>query len=148
MCQGDGPGQQEGRAGAGQDKPWQQQRGHNWKETLQHRLRVVRSRTRPKEVIPEKSDCHRASQARDTRASKEQVFNGALSVFPGRLSPRSRPTIRTRAEDVVSAETTCGGNSRLMAGLIEPKQMVAFNTCVCTAMGSVKTAACTCCDWS
>ena len=39
------------------------------------------------------------------------MFNVAPSVFPSRLSPRSRTKIRTLGEDVIVAETTRRGNS-------------------------------------
>ena len=73
---------------------------NNWntagrKRRQQHRLRVVRPRTHPEEVIPEKRKCYRAVQARDTLAFKQQMLNVAPSVFPSRLSPRSRTKIRT-----------------------------------------------------
>ena len=64
------------------------------KRRQQHRLRVIRPRAHPEEVIPEKGKCYRAVQARDTLAFKQQVLNVAPSVFPSRLSPRSRTTIR------------------------------------------------------
>ena len=81
------------------------------KRRQQHRLRVVRPRAHPEEVTPEKGKCNRAVQARDTLAFKQQMFNVAPSVFPSRLSPRSRTKVRTCAqrEDVIVAETaqTC-----------------------------------------
>ena len=43
---------------------------------------MIRSRTRTKEVIPEKLDRQRASWAQDTRAFKQRVFNVAQPVFP------------------------------------------------------------------
>ena len=81
------------------------------KRRQQHRLRVVRPRARPEEVIPEKGKCYRAVLARDTLAFKQQMFNVAPSVFPIRLSPRSRTKTRTQGEDVIVAETTRCGNS-------------------------------------
>ena len=72
---------------------------------------MVRPRIHPEEVIPEKGECYRAVQARDTLAFQQQMLDVAPSVFPSRLSPRSRIKIRTRGEDVIVAETTCCGNS-------------------------------------
>ena len=60
------------------------------KRRQQHRLRVVRPRAHPEEVTPEKGNCYRAVQARDTLAFKQQMLNVAQSVLPCRLSPRSR----------------------------------------------------------
>ena len=67
-------------------------RGSNNGDTTgrKHRLRVVRPRTHPEEVIPEKGKCHGAVQARDTLAFKQQMLNVApsvFSVFSVRLSP-------------------------------------------------------------
>ena len=81
------------------------------KRRQQHRLRVVQPRAHPEEVIPEKGKCYIAVQARDTLAFKQQMFNVAPSVFPSRLSPRSRTKIRTQGEDVIVADTTRRGNS-------------------------------------
>ena len=81
------------------------------KRRQQHRLRVVRPRAHPEEVTPEKGNCYRAVQARDTLAFKQQMLNVAPSVFPSRLSPRSRTKIRTQGEDVIVADTTRRGNS-------------------------------------
>ena len=83
------------------------------KRRQQHRLRVVRPRAHPEEVTPEKGKCNRAVQlqARDTLAFNQQMFNVAPSVFPSRLSPRSRTKIRTQGEDVIVAETARRGNS-------------------------------------
>ena len=81
------------------------------KRRQQHRLRVVRPRAHPEEVIPEKGKCYRAVQARDTLAFKQQMFNVAPSVFPSRLSPRSKTKMRTQREDVIVAETTRRGNT-------------------------------------
>ena len=50
---------------------------------------------------PEKGKCNRVVQVRDTLAFKQQMFNVAPSVFPSRLSPRSRTKIRTQGEDVI-----------------------------------------------
>ena len=81
------------------------------KRRQQHRLRAVRPRPHPEEVTPEKGKCNRAVQARDTLAFKQQMFNVTPSVFPSRLSPRSRTKIRTQREDVIVVETARRGNS-------------------------------------
>ena len=47
----------------------------------QHRRCMIRSKTRPKEVIPEKFNRQRASRAQDTLALKRQVFDVAPPVF-------------------------------------------------------------------
>ena len=65
------------------------------KRRQQHRLRVVRPRTHPEEVIPEEGKCNRAVQARETLAFKQPMLNVTPSVFPSRLSPRGRTKIRT-----------------------------------------------------
>ena len=66
-----------------------------------HRLGMIGSRPRPEEVIPEMGTCPRAAQARGTRAFQLQVFTVGPSVFPDRLSPRSRSKIRIRGRDAV-----------------------------------------------
>ena len=81
------------------------------KRRQQHHLRVVRPRTHPEEVIPEKSQCYRAVQARNTLAFKQQMLNAAPTVLPSRLSPRSRTKTRTRGEDVIVVETARCSNS-------------------------------------
>ena len=65
------------------------------KRRWQHRLRVVRPRTHPEEVIPEEGKCYRAVPARETLAFKRHMLNVAPSVLPSRLSPRSSTKIRT-----------------------------------------------------
>ena len=74
----------------------------------QHRRCMIRSRARPKEVIPEKLNRQRASRAQDTRAFKQQVFDVAVfsvcvsprpasdtvAVFSVCVSPRNRPKIQ------------------------------------------------------
>ena len=51
--------------------------------------------TRKRSSRVEKGKCYRAVQARDILAFKQQMLNVAPSVFPSRLSPRSRTKIRT-----------------------------------------------------
>ena len=65
------------------------------KRCKRHRRCIIRSKTRPKEVIPEKLNRQRASRAHDTRAFKQQVFDMAPPVFSVCVSPRSRPKTRT-----------------------------------------------------
>ena len=72
---------------------------------------MIRSSTRPKEVIPEKLTRQRASWAQDTRALEQQVFDVAPPVFPICVSARSRPKIRTRGEYTFLAQTARGRNS-------------------------------------
>ena len=48
---GDIPVQRQGPGGKGQCKPWQPQQG--WKRCKQHCPYMIRSRTRPEEVVPE-----------------------------------------------------------------------------------------------
>ena len=68
------------------------------KRRQQHRLRVVRPRAHPEEVIPEKGKRNRAVEARDTPTFKQQMFNVAPSVFPNRFSPSSRTKICMRMQ--------------------------------------------------
>ena len=76
------PGQLQGRAGTGQHKPRQHQKGYDGrKRHSQHRLCVVRPRTHPEEVTPEKGKCYRAVQAGDTLVLQQQMLSVSTSLI-------------------------------------------------------------------
>ena len=91
-----GPGQPQGRAGTGQHKPWQEQRGYGWSETpLATPAPRGPTLNHPEEVFPKEGKCYRSVKTGDTLAFKQQMLNVAPSVLPSRMSPRSRTKIGT-----------------------------------------------------